>query len=286
MHKPSHTLDNPLWLVQKIPPHAICLHRRPAWRTTKRVPAIPVVMLTTTQSKILVTMLLAMLCGAQDDPQPPLVNPGRNGRPPSDAIVLFDGKDLSEWTYQDGRPAEWPVSNGVMTCKSGTGDIITKRKLGSAQIHVEFATPLMPEAKGQARGNSGVYLQGRYEVQILDSFNNPTYANGSCGALYGQYAPLVNACRPPEQWQTYDIVFHSPSCGVDGKITTPGTLTVFQNNVLVQDHVTIQGVTGGAQNENVCEPGPLRLQDHYHPDVKETFMRFRNIWYRPLSNPE
>jgi hypothetical protein len=243
-------------------------------------------MLSTTQSKILVAMLLAMLCGAQQDSQPPVVDAARNGRPPSDAIVLFDGKDLSEWTYQDGRPAEWPVSNGVMTCRSGTGDIITKRKFGSAQIHVEFATPLIPEAKSQARGNSGVYLQGRYEIQILDSFNNPTYANGSCGALYGQYAPLVNACRPPEQWQTYDIVFHAPSCGVDGKITTPGTLTVFHNNVLVQDHVIIQGVTGGAQNENVCEPGPLRLQDHYHPDVKETFMRFRNIWYRPLSNPE
>ena len=243
-------------------------------------------MLTTAKSKILAAIFLATLCSAQDDPQPPVVDPGRNGRPPSDAIVLFDGKDLREWTYQDGRPAEWPVSNGVMTCKSGTGDIFTKRKMGSAQIHVEFATPLMPEAKSQARGNSGVYLQGRYEIQILDSFNNPTYANGSCGALYGQYAPLVNACRPPEHWQTYDIVFHAPSCGADGKINKPGTVTLFHNNILVQDHVTIQGVTGGAQNENVCEPGPLRLQDHYHPDVKETFMRFRNIWYRPLSNPE
>jgi hypothetical protein len=173
-----------------------------------------------------------------------------------------------------------------MTSKSGTGDIFTKRKIGSAQIHVEFATPLMPDAKSQARGNSGVYLQGRYEVQVLDSFQNPTYANGSCGALYGQYAPLVNACRPPEQWQSYDIIFHAPACSADGTVTAPGTLTLLHNGVLVQDHVIIKDVTGGAQKSSVCEPGPLRLQDHYHPDVKETFMRFRNIWYRPLATVE
>lgn len=198
-------------------------------------------------------------------------------------MVLFDGKDLSGWQHINGRPAQWPVENGVMVCKTGTGDIYSKRKFGAAQIHVEFSVPSMPNQHDQARGNSGVYIQGRYEVQILDSYNNPTYANGSCGALYGQYAPLVNACRPPEQWQTYDIVFHPPKCGADGAVSQPGTLTVLHNGVLVQDHVTIKGITVGGDTTNVCEPGPLRLQDHHHPDAKETFMRFRNIWYRPLD---
>lgn len=225
----------------------------------------------------------ALLAAADEDgPQPRVVDPGGPGHPPSDAVILFNGKDASEWVYKDGRPAAWPVSDGVLTCKSGTGDIYSKHKFGSAQIHVEFATPNMPQAKGQARGNSGVYLQGRYEIQVLDSYKNPTYANGSCGALYGQYAPLVNACRPPEQWQAYDIILHAPKC-TDGKVTTPGTLTILQNGVLIQDHVTIQGVTPGNDGSNVCDLGALRLQDHFHPDVKETFMRFRNIWYRPLD---
>lgn len=228
-------------------------------------------------------LFAAAICLAQDEgPQPRYVDPGKPGQAPSDAVVLFSGKDLSEWVHQDGRPAQWPVDLGVITCKTGTGDIQTKRKFGSAQIHLEFSTPNMPEMKSQARGNSGVYLQGRYEIQILDSYQNPTYANGSCGALYGQYAPLVNACRPPEQWQSYDIIFHAPKCS-EGKVTQPGTVTVLQNGILVQDHVTIKGLTGGAADEHVCEPGPLRLQDHYHPDVKQTFMRFRNIWYRPLD---
>jgi|SRR5579871_334236 len=227
--------------------------------------------------------LVAALCHAQDEgPQPRYVDPGKPGQAPSDAVVLFSGKDLSEWIHEDGRPAQWPVELGVMTCKTGTGDIYSKHKFQSAQIHVEFSTPNMPEAKSQARGNSGVYIQGRYEIQVLDSYQNPTYANGSCGALYGQYAPLVNACRPPEQWQSYNIIFHAPKCS-DGKVTEPGTLTILQNGILVQDHVTIKGVTPGAADERVCEPGPLRLQDHYHPDVKQTFMRFRNIWYRPLD---
>ena len=236
--------------------------------------------------KLFCMIVFAGVCAAQQEPQPRVVDPGSNGSPPSDAIVLFDGKGLSEWTSGDGRPAAWPVSDGAMTCRSGTGDIYTKRKFASAQIHVEFATPSMPDAKSQARGNSGVYLQGRYEVQVLDSFHNPTYPNGSCAALYGQSAPLVNACRPPEQWQSYDIIFHAPACGADGKVTAPGTLTLLHNGVLVQDHVEIKGVSGGAQKGSICEPGPLRLQDHFHPDVKQTFMRFRNIWYRPLDTKE
>ena len=216
-------------------------------------------------------------------PQPTPVVPGAlPGQPPSDAIVLFDGTGAGEWVYRDGRAALWPVVDGVLVSKSGTGNIYSRRKFGSAQIHVEFATPNMTDAHGQARGNSGVYLQGRYEIQILDSFNNPTYANGSCGALYGQYAPLVNVSRPPTEWQTYDIVFHAPKCA-GGKIAAPGTVTVLYNGVLVQDNVTIRGRTTGGDDTDVCENGPLMLQDHYHPDVKETFMRFRNIWLRPLQ---
>jgi hypothetical protein len=217
------------------------------------------------------------------DQQPRLVVPGAlSGQPPSDAIVLFDGTNAAEWVYRDGRAAQWPVVDGVLVSKSGTGNIYSKRKFGSAQIHVEFATPYMPNAHGQARGNSGVYLQGRYEIQILDSFENPTYSNGSAGALYGQYAPLVNVSRPPKEWQTYDIVFHAPQCGPAKEIATPGTVTVLYNGVLVQDHVSIRGRTTGGDDTDVCGDGPLMLQDHYHPDVKETFMRFRNIWIRPL----
>jgi len=217
------------------------------------------------------------------DEQPPVVVPGvEPGQPPSDAIVLFAGKNAAEWAYRDGRAAQWPVIDGALVSKSGTGNIYTKRRFGSAQIHVEFATPDMPNAHGQARANSGVYLQGRYEIQILDSFHNPTYSNGSAGALYGQYAPLVNVSRPPNQWQYYDIVFRAPKCGPDRQIATPGTVTVLYNGVLVQDHVTIRGRTTSSDETDPCEDGPLMLQDHFHPDVKETFMQFRNIWIRPL----
>jgi hypothetical protein len=218
-----------------------------------------------------------------DGPQPRVVTPGAQpGQPPSDAIVLFDGRNSAEWVYGDGRPSEWPIVDGALACKSGTGNIYTRRKFGDAQIHVEFATPFMPQAHGQARANSGVYLQGRYEIQILDSVDNPTYANGSCGALYGQYAPLVNVCRPPKQWQTYDIIFHAPVCRADKTISEPGTATVLQNGVLVHDHVAIRGRTTSSDDTDPCTDGPLMLQDHKHPDVKETFMQFRNIWIRPL----
>lgn len=230
----------------------------------------------------LVCLLIAAACGAGSEPK--AVDPGPPGAPPSDAIALFNGKDLSEWVYGDGRPAAWPVIDGAMVSKSGTGHIYTKRRMGSAQIHLEFAVPDMPQAKDQAKGNSGVYVQNRYEIQILDSYRNPTYANGSCGAVYGQHPPLVNASRPPGQWQTYDIVFHAPQCKPDGTVARPATLTLLHNGVLVQDHVTLKEPTAGAAAGSVCESGPLMLQDHFHPDVKETFMRFRNIWYRPLED--
>lgn len=221
----------------------------------------------------------------QDGPQPPEVNPGGPGQAPAGAVVLFDGKDLSAWTVQGKEVTGWTIAGGVLTDVarhdakqgSGTWDLVSKQKFGDAQIHVEFNIPDMPGAKGQAKGNSGVYLQGRYEIQVLDSWHNPTYANGSAGALYGQSAPLVNASRPPGEWQTYDIVFHAPRCAPDGSTAAPGSLTLLYNGVLVQDHVPVT-----PRRTCSSEPGPLLLQDHYHPDAAATPMRFRNIWVRPL----
>jgi len=231
--------------------------------------------------------LAVIICCAQNRslPQPIVATPPESccGGPPSDAVVLFDGKDGSNWVHKDGSPSKWPVEKGALVCSTAAGDIFSKQKIGSAQIHVEFAIPYMPQQHDQARGNSGVYLQSRYEVQVLDSYENPTYADGSGGALYAQYPPLVNASRKPEQWQTYDIIFHGPKCS-GGAVTAPGTLTILQNGILVQDHVNIKGPTPGALDKDVCEPGALRLQAHHHPDAKTTFMRFRNIWYRPLSD--
>jgi hypothetical protein len=238
----------------------------------------------TVQKWMIVSAAAAMLtCGAGAQTQPRVVTPGLDRLPPSDAVVLFDGKDLLHWVHKDGRPAEWTVKDGAMVCNTGTGNVYSREKFGSAQIHVEFAIPYMPQAKDQARGNSGVYLQGRYEIQVLDSYKNPTYADGSGGALYGQYAPLVNASRPPEEWQAYDIVFHAPACNAGGTVTQPGTLTVLHNGVLIQDHVTIKGITSGGAKDDPCADGALMLQDHIVPEVRQTFMRFRNIWCRSLD---
>ena len=226
----------------------------------------------------------ALLLGAQqhdDGPQPRVVTPGTTAAaPPSDAVVLFDGRDLSNWARTDGQPARCKVDQGAIACTSGAGDIQTKQKFRDAQIHLEFSPPNMPDQHGQMRGNSGVYLLGQYEVQILDSFKNPTYADGSLGGLYGQAPPLVNAARPPGEWQTYDIVFHPPKCDAQGAVTAKGTVTVILNGILVQDHVTIRNTKGG------CGPGPLLLQDHSgFENAPVTTMRFRNVWYRPLDVP-
>ena len=219
-----------------------------------------------------------------EGPQPRAVAPGTVDKAPADATVLFDGSDLSYWTTQNGGPAKCLVQDGAIACKTGSGDLYSKEKFRAAQIHLEFNIPSMPDQHGQLRGNSGVFLQGLYEIQVLDSYNNPTYANGSCGALYGQYAPLVNASRPPGEWQTYDIVFHPPACDTGGKVTRPGTLTLVHNGVLVQDHVEIQHNTPGDSGASVCDAGPLRLQDHSgFPGAPVTLMRFRNIWFRPLE---
>ena len=217
---------------------------------------------------------------AEDEIQPRVVDPGDATRPPSDAIVVFNGKDMDGWLTKQGKPAGCAVENGVMACTSGVGDIVTTAKFKSAQLHVEFNVPSMPEQHGQLRGNSGIFLHARYELQILDSYANPTYSHGSLGGLYNQAAPLVNAARKPGEWQTYDIVFHAPECGAESKVTKQASITVHLNNVLVQDGVSIAASEALGAG---CEAGPLQLQDHSgFPGAPVTTMRFRNIWWRPL----
>lgn len=207
--------------------------------------------------------------------EPPVIDPGRVGGPPSDAMVLFGGGDLSAWKNLSGGPAKWRVENGILEV-NGTGNILTTEEFGDVQLHVEWASPSQVEGEGQGRGNSGVYLQGRYEIQVLDSYQNKTYPNGQAGAFYGVAAPLVNACRKPGEWQTYDIIFHGPRQGADGK-AEPGSLTVLHNGVLVQDHVAVAGEsTTSAAFSGIVSKGPLMLQDHGNP------VRYRNIWIRRL----
>jgi hypothetical protein len=219
--------------------------------------------------------------------QPPLVEPGakasEGAQPPSDAVVLFDGSDLSGWvTTRTGDAAGWKVENGYMEVAKGTGNIQTHAKFGDCQLHLEFATPVEIVGQGQGRGNSGVFLLGLYEVQVLDNYDNPTYADGTCGAVYGQHPPLVNVCRKPGEWQTYDIVFNAPRWGADGKLVSPARLTVFLNGVLVQHAQAAQGPTNHKTLADYNTPhapeGPLMLQDHGNP------MRFRNIWVRPIAS--
>ncbi|MGH9718807.1 MAG: 3-keto-disaccharide hydrolase [Bryobacteraceae bacterium] len=236
-------------------------------------------------AKLIIFSMLCLLARAQPDgdAQPRVVDPGDAAKPPADAIVLFGGSDLSGWTVDDGLPARCPVSDGAMACRSGDGNMLSKVTFRDAQIHLEFMVPLMPDQKDQLRGNSGVYIQARYEIQILDSYQNPTHPTGACGALYGQSPPLVNASRPPEQWQTYDIVFHAPRCASDGGFKTRGAVTVLHNGVLVQDHVVIQKGDNCAA-EGLDQAGPLMLQDHSgFPEAPFTTMKFRNIWIRKLD---
>jgi Domain of Unknown Function (DUF1080) len=194
--------------------------------------------------------------------------------PPKDAIVLFDGRDLSGWAQRrSGRPATWKIEDGAMV--AGGGDIVTTQKFTDFQLHVEFNVPLMPNARGQARGNSGVYLQGRYEIQVLDSYGLVSQS-GDCGAIYDQAPPMVNACRPPGQWQTYDILFHAPRFDEAGRRIARPRVSVLQNGIWIHDDVEIDGSTTASMNTDPREPGPIMLQDHGNP------VRYRNVWLRPL----
>lgn len=212
----------------------------------------------------------------KEDPQPAIIDPGPVGGPPSDAIVLFDGKDLSRFRGQRAPEPHWKIESGTMESTS-PGGIFSKEEFGDCQLHVEFATPSVVKGEGQGRGNSGVYLMGRYEIQVLDSYDNKTYPNGQCGAFYGHNPPLVNACRKPGEWQAYDIIFHAPKRLADGKVQD-GSFTVLQNGVLIQDHVPVgEKHSAAAPIKDFAEKGPLYLQDHRNP------VHFRNVWIRRLN---
>ena len=224
------------------------------------------------------------------DPEPRVVSPGYNFGPPSDAIVLFDGIDLSKWeSERGGGSAKWKINpDGSMTIKPGTGNIITKEEHGSIQFHIEWKSPVKIVGEGQGRGNSGIMFQRRYEVQVLDSYNNRTYSNGQASSIYKQYVPLVNAMRPTGEWQVYDIVFIEPKFDASGEMTEPGSFTVFHNGIVVHNNVEIMGTTeyiGSPKRGRDEMPGygntsgtgrNLLLQDH------SNYVSYRNIWMRKL----
>jgi hypothetical protein len=221
-----------------------------------------------------------------DRPLPPIIEPGTPstqdapGRPPSDAVVLFEGKDLSQWLGADGGPAKWKVADGYLEVLPHSGYIHTRQPFGDCQLHVEFAEPVPAVGESQGRGNSGVFLMGLYEIQVLDSYQNKTYADGQAAGVYGQFPPQVNASLPPGQWQRYDIIFHSPRFDQDGKLLRPARFTVLHNGVLVQDNVELSGPTEHHQRppyKATPDKLPLSLQDHGNA------VRFRNIWIRELG---
>ncbi|WP_265500986.1 3-keto-disaccharide hydrolase [Paracoccus beibuensis] len=200
-------------------------------------------------------------------------------QPPSDAVVLFDGTNLDGWESVDGGPAEWTVEDGILRVNRGSGDIRTTQSFCDAQLHVEWRSPPNDEGHdGQDRGNSGILLQGRYEVQVLDSFENPAYPNGQAGSIYKQHIPLVNASREPGEWQSYDIIFQAPVFSDDGALRRPAHVTVLQNGVVVQNHAQIQGATEwiGYPTYEAHDCAPISLQDH------DADVSYRNIWIRPM----
>lgn len=217
------------------------------------------------------------------DPEVRIIQPGAEvGMAPSDAIILFDGTDVNkEWEDSKGNPTKWIVKDGALVCVEGSGEVQTKRKFSDFQLHIEWKTPDEVIGDGQGRGNSGVYLQGLYEVQVLDSYNNRTYRQGQAGSMYKQYAPLVNACRKPGEWQSYDIIYTAPRFGNDSAVYfTPPRVTVLHNGVLIQNNVSLRGPTLyiGMPEYSVKkhEVEPLVLQDHGNP------VAYRNIWIREL----
>ncbi len=213
------------------------------------------------------------------DPEPRMVTPGDGTAPPSDAIVLFDGTSLDAWeSARDGSAAKWIVADGAMTVAPRTGDLRTKERFGDIQLHIEFRTPAEVSGEGQGRGNSGVFLQGRYEVQVLDSYGNRTYSNGQVASIYKQHLPMVNAARPPGAWQTYDIFYRAPVFAPDGEVVRKATVTVVHNGVLVQLDAEIQGGTTytGLPKYEPHGDGPIELQDHGNP------VSYRNVWVRRL----
>ena len=232
-------------------------------------------------SFVIFIILLPVFANAKQsspDPSiPPIVNPGTHGnpdkvgKPPSDALVLFNGKNFDKWESTKGGEVKWKLVEGAMEVVRGTGTIQTKEKLGYGQYHVEWRTPKEVKGSGQGRGNSGFFPLGGPEVQVLDSYKNLTYSHGQAGAIYNRYPPLVNACRAPGVWQTYDVLVHAPIQDQDGKYIRKSAYTVLHNGVLIQDNMEVGGGAG--------KTGHLRLQDHGNP------VRYRNIWHRPYREP-
>jgi hypothetical protein len=216
-------------------------------------------------------------------PRPAVVTPGPMHlpvAPPSDAIVLFDGRDLSEWRSEEFGPPRWEVQDGEMISVPGSGYVYSKRIFGDVQLHVEWSAPVPARGHGQERGNSGVFLMSRYEIQVLDSYQDETYADGQAASVYGQYPPLVNACLPPGEWQAYDIVFRRPRFRRDGALESPARVTLIHNGILAQDNVALWGPTNWLQHLTYSphpDKFPLALQDHGNP------VQYRNIWVRELQ---
>ncbi|MFK7911830.1 MAG: DUF1080 domain-containing protein [Akkermansiaceae bacterium] len=223
-------------------------------------------------------------------PQPKVVAPkpydAEAAKAPKNATILFDGSEgtFKNWTNKKGEPTQWKLVNGALESVKRAGFLQSKQQFGSCKLHIEFATPSTVKGNGQGRGNSGVFLMGQYEVQILDSYENKTYPDGQCGALYGRAVPLVNACRKPGEWQTYDITFHRPIFNEKGEVTRRAKFHVVHNGHVIHDNVELWGGTGWAGPHAATEykahadKGPIQLQDHGNP------VRFRNIWVVELDD--
>jgi len=213
------------------------------------------------------------------EPVPPVISPGEGTKPPSDAIILFDGTSLDNWTNEKGEAAGWTVADGCMTVKAGAGIIQTKRGFGDCQLHIEWRSPAEVKGDGQGRGNSGIFLQSRYELQVLDGYNNLTYTNGQAGSIYKQSIPLVNACKKPGEWQVYDVIYMAARFSENGRVAVPAHITVLHNGVLIQNNTEIRGTTPYIGLPEYIPHGmkePLTLQDHGNP------VSYRNIWIREL----
>lgn len=213
-------------------------------------------------------------------PEPKMVAPGKTASDaPADAIVLFNGRDANAWVDNKNQPIKWKVADGALTVTSGAGTIFTKESFGDCQLHIEWRTPSEVKGNGQGRGNSGIFLMGQYELQVLDSYNNRTYSNGQAASIYKQTMPLVNASRGPGEWQTYDIVFTAPRFKADSSLQSPAKITVIHNGILVQNNTVLWGGTqyiGLPAYIMHKEQEPISLQDHGNP------VSFRNIWIRRL----
>jgi len=215
----------------------------------------------------------------QTHTEPKVITPGIGTSAPSDAIVLFDGTSFLQWCDEKGGEAKWKIENGAMIVVKGAGDIYTKQSFSDCQLHIEWRSPETVVGEGQGRGNSGIIFQKRYELQVLDSYDNPTYFDGQAGSIYNQSPPLVNVCRKPGEWQSYDIVFMAPRYNSDGTLLIPPCITAFQNGVLIQNNFGIKGVTMPQVTFDAYFKGPLQLQDHGDHGNP---VSYRNIWIREL----